>query len=64
MCQEYETLAVDAENAWGRENGPQLLSIVENAERKMSLVALFMALRLQELVHEMAERVLRIEESI
>lgn len=62
MCQEYETLSVDAQNAWGREKGSELLKTVENAERKMSLVARFVALRSQELVKDMAERLFRIEE--
>lgn len=62
MCQEYETLSVGAQNAWGREKGPLLLKSVENAERKMSLVARFVALRSQELVKDMAERLFRIEE--
>lgn len=62
MCQEYEDLPIDAQNSWGRDKGQELQITIEGAERKLGLVARFAALRSQELVLEMAERVLRLEQ--
>lgn len=63
MCQEYEELPVDSRNSWGREQGKDLRNKIENAEKKIGLVARYAALRSQELIFEMNERVLRLEEN-
>lgn len=64
MCIEYEKLPSDAQNHWGRQNGPDLQNKIETAERKIGLVARYAALHSQELILELAERVLRLEHHV
>lgn len=62
LCHEYEEQPADSQNSWGREKGEELQTTIEDAEKKISLVARFTDLRSQEFVLDMAERVRCLEE--